>query len=810
MLTSPSVKDLDKIFFRKSKLVKYTDIKYIFFCNSLYKLLISFSFMEGEKKGIFVTFEGIDGCGKSTQIKKFVEYLFNQDKHNHVILTRNPYKDVNIRKILREDNDPLSKSNLLADMYINDRKVQIEEVVIPNLAMGHFVVSDRYKLSTVTYQAAQGLDMNELLHRHDGLPVPDITFVIDLPAVESSKRMKDEEGRSEHKFEANLDFLENVRQNYFKAKLLLPNEKIFIIDGSRDREIILKEIKSIFEKEILNKGNLKGKYKSMNDVPDFIKNKLGKYFSSVGGNIFVIQNLPSELTGGALARYSRSQTGMQLTIINEFLDENGNPSQEKGSELMDRVLNAYGDESVGELEGVHVGIENVSMIAIKTIEDRRIGGSPLEQSTRYVRYDQKDEEGKWRYLRPKEIMDCGLGVIYENINDRAFEVYSELIGKLQEYFRKIFPENEFEIDVMRNGEIKKAKKHELTLEEETRAFNTSYGFTIRCAALDVGRCVLPSSTISQLGILGNGRFFTKLLTTLKSSELEEEKEIANTLENELKKAIPTFIKWNRDDPKLFRERNERMREIANVLFYRMIPEAESVTLVERGEFLDEVITNALFSCSVISYNQILKQVKKLSYKEKMNIFKEYIGQRENRRDRTPRGLEASYPITFDLVGNFAEYRDLQRHRMLTQQRQLLTTELGFIMPAEIKEVGMEGDVLEVVKMMEELNKELKKRNLLVVSQYATLFNHRLRFVLGMNLREFQHLTELRTQPSGHFSYRAMTMEMANQLKKRDEWAERAIEFVNYSDPGNKISRAKEQSRIAGENLSKGVDSSCDL
>jgi hypothetical protein len=82
--------------------------------------------------------------------------------------------------------------------------------------------------------------------------------------------------------------------------------------------------------------------------------------------------------------------------------------------------------------------------------------------------------------------------------------------------------------------------------------------------------------------------------------------------------------------------------------------------------------------------------------------------------------------------------------------------------------------------------------------------------MGMNLREFQHLSEIRTQPSGHFSYRAMTMEMTNQLKKRDEWVEKAIEFVNYSDPGNKISRAKEQSRIAGENLSKGVDGSCDL
>lgn len=765
----------------------------------------------GDKRGIFIAFEGIDGCGKSTQIRKFVDYLFNKDKHHHIILTREPYKDTNIRKILREDKDPLSKADEIANLYVEDRKKHVEEVIIPNLEKGNFVVSDRYKLSTMTYQTAQGLSMIDLLKRHSGMPIPDATFVVDLSAVECARRMKKDSERDsgkEHKFEADLNFLENVRKNYFKAKEMLPEEKIFIIDGNRDIDEITKEIISIFEKEILDRRKVK--YKSMEEVPDYIKKKLGRYFSNVGGTIFVIQNLPSELTGGALARYSRSLTGMQLTIINEFFDENGEPSQEKGSELMDRVLNAYGDESVGELEGVHVGIENVSMIAIKTIEDRRIGGSPLEQSTRYVKYDSKDEKGKWRYLRPKEIINCGLGNIYEKINDRAFEIYSELVTKLQEYFKKQLPESEYEIEVTRDGKKICAKKKDLINEDEIKAFNTSYSFTIRCAALDVGRCILPSSTLSQLGILGNGRFFTKLLTTLKSSELIEEKDIGFKLEEELKKAIPTFIKWNKDDPKLFRERNEIMREIAKGLFSDIIPEAESVTLVNRGEDIDEIAANSLFPYTNISYNQILKEVKKFSYSVKIEILKEYIGKRETRRDRTPRGFEAGYPITFDLVGNFAEYRDLQRHRMLTQQRQLLTTELGFIMPAEVREVGMEIEVLEVVKMMEELNKELRRRGLLVASQYATLFNHRLRFLFGMNLREFQHLSEIRTLPQGHFSYRAMTMEMARKLKQRDEWTELANQFIDYSDPGNKISRAREQSRIAGENLAKGVDGSIDL
>ena len=149
------------------------------------------------------------------------------------------------------------------------------------------------------------------------------------------------------------------------------------------------------------------KYNSMGEVPDDIRSKLDNYFTNVGGTTFVIHGLPPELTGGALARYSRAKTGIQLTLLNEFLDENGNPSQQKGSELMDRVLNAFGDDSVGELEGTHVGLENISQLLTKEIEDRRIGGSPIEQSTRYVRYDEKDQQGKWSYLRQQELTEAG-------------------------------------------------------------------------------------------------------------------------------------------------------------------------------------------------------------------------------------------------------------------------------------------------------------------------------------------------------------------------------------------------------------------
>lgn len=764
------------------------------------------------KRGQFIVFEGIDGCGKTSQLKFFSEFLFSHDKHNHVLTTREPYKTLEIRKLVKDDPDPLSGAEKMTQIFLDDRKQHVEELITPALDKGWHVVSDRYKLSTIAYQSAQGLPMEHLIQIQSDLPVPDMTFIIDLPANIAAQRMAlEKEREAVHKFESNLDFLERVRLQFKRLKDILADEKIFVIDGSRSKEEIHAEIVSIYKRltEKPAESSSKARYMSMDDVPAPIKEELKKYFTDVGGDTFVITGLPAELTGGALARYSRASTGMQLTIVNEFLDDKGKPNQEKGSELMDRVLNAYGDDSVGELEGAHVGVENISQLAIKSIEDRRIGGSPIEQSTRYVKYDQKDKDGKWRYIRPKEIMSSPFASQFESVNDLAFEVYQEGINRLVEYFRIQFPESEFAIDVERNGSKVNLKKHQLTAEEE-KAFRTAYNFTIRCAALDVGRCVLPSSTLTHVGLFGNGRFFTNVITHMKSSELEEEHERAKDIERELNKVIPTFIKRNREVPHI-KEKNAHLRRVAYDLFPSIQPVAQWVDLLDNHEnYLDTLLASALYPYSNLSLRQILYEIQKMPEWKKIELFNSYVGKRETRRDRTGRGLEAGYPLTFDLVGCYAEYRDLQRHRMLTQQRQLLSVDLGFVMPPEMVTIGLEKEVEEVVRRMEELNHNLRNAGLLIPSQYATLFNHRLRFMLGMNLREFQHLSELRTQPAGHFSYRSMTMEMARAVKQKYPWAESAFKFVDYSDPGNKITRAKEQSRIAGKNLSTGVKGDVDF
>lgn len=202
--------------------------------------------MSIEKRGKFIAFEGIDGSGKTTQAWLLADKILNLSKYFHLLLTREPYKETEIRKILRQDDDPYSQAEKLAELFVNDRKKHVNEIILPNLNKQVHVISDRYKLSTLVYQSIQGVEFNKLLQMHSGLPVPDITFFIDVPAEVAIQRMK-QDSRNEQKFEKSPEFLEKLRQKYLEMPKLL-NENIIIINGNRDVETIHQEILMHVEK----------------------------------------------------------------------------------------------------------------------------------------------------------------------------------------------------------------------------------------------------------------------------------------------------------------------------------------------------------------------------------------------------------------------------------------------------------------------------------------------------------------------------------------------------------------------------------
>src|ERR1043165_8098753 len=139
-------------------------------------------------------------------------------------------------------------------------------------------------------------------------------------------------------------------------------------------------------------------FKSTYDFSDQEKSILDQHFSNTDKHVFALTT-PRQVDRGALmSRYSRSDKTMRRIFLDEFIN---NPT--RGEEFYHRVLQEYGDDSVAELGEAQIGIEWISNIAAKKIEDQRIGLSYLEKSSRYVAFDQK-VNGQYKYCREESIM----------------------------------------------------------------------------------------------------------------------------------------------------------------------------------------------------------------------------------------------------------------------------------------------------------------------------------------------------------------------------------------------------------------------
>src|SRR3989344_1631159 len=180
--------------------------------------------------------------------------------------------------------------------------------------------------------------------------------------------------------------------------------------------------------------------------------ELSKYVTNPAGDIFVVQNMQG-LAGAIFARYSRAHGGFREVLLKEFMKE-GSIDTKRADNLMERVLIAFGDESVGELEGTHLSLENISNLATKVIEDRRIGGSPIEQSSRYVVYNQLDDQGNFRYYRDKNIIASTHAQSFFDGMDEIFRTYISLVEPMSAFFKKLKPIEEAEYAIKPNDSTK--------------------------------------------------------------------------------------------------------------------------------------------------------------------------------------------------------------------------------------------------------------------------------------------------------------------------------------------------------------------
>ena len=510
------------------------------------------------------------------------------------------------------------------------------------------------------------------------------------------------------------------------------------------------------------------------------KKTLSDHFSNTEDNVFAIIT-PRQVDRGALmSRYSRTDKSMRRIFLDEFLK-----NKNRGEEFYDRVLLEYGDDSVAELGEAQIAIEGLSNIAVKKIEDRRIGLSYLEKSSRYVTWNKK-ENGKYRFYRDEKIMNSKFANEYEDSCNFSFETYSNNIEPMIQYIREKYPIEKYSFKDSTDKKEKLFSK--LKNESDIKSANMIYKGSTKAKALDILRGLLPSSTLTNVGITGNGRAFEYLLTILGSSELDEEQKLASKIKKELDTTIKSFVR--RADDKYGKAFQKYLKDVKNkskaitLKEIKSTPKVGTITKIvdyeTEKQALDKIITSIMYEQSPsTSYQNIMQQVKKMSKLKKIKIINEFAKIRTNRRHRPSRAFENTY-YTFDLCNNFGMFRDFHRHRALTLERQLLTTDHGYVLPNEIKILGLEKDFKECMnntkKTFEKIRNKFPEQ-----SQYVVNFAYNYPYFMKLNLREACHLIELRTIPQGHIDYRRVAQNMYNEINKVHPNLSKIMKFVDLKE-----------------------------
>ena len=202
------------------------------------------------KKGLFITFEGADGCGKTTQIKMLKDYLENSGYE--VVLTREPGAKglgEKVREILLNYDGEVS-DRCESFLFLADRAQNIDTIVNPAVKAGKIVLCDRHIDSTVAYQGyGRGLDLERInmLNRlaTDG-KTPDLTLVFDIDVETSMHRVGKNKDRMES---AGVEFHNKVRNGYLEIAKLNP-ERVKVIDGRETIEKVFENVKSVVNKTL--------------------------------------------------------------------------------------------------------------------------------------------------------------------------------------------------------------------------------------------------------------------------------------------------------------------------------------------------------------------------------------------------------------------------------------------------------------------------------------------------------------------------------------------------------------------------------
>jgi len=478
------------------------------------------------------------------------------------------------------------------------------------------------------------------------------------------------------------------------------------------------------------------------------------------GIISVLRNLPPEITGALCSRASRASGSLFEVLLKEYLypivdgsdpevakelDETVNFFKDHGFKnilnnqraqaFYSKWLSQYGDDSIAQITGTHVIVWGISQVAMKFIEDQRVGLEPIEKSTRYVNFGHK-VNGHYLYYTPRPDLErCGLLGEYTATMDHLFDTYVSLLEPLQKWLKANFNEKDSIL--------------------EKKAFDTLRG-------------LLPMSTLGQVAFRGNAQSFEYLINRTRKHPLGELRWFAHDLQVELDKEIPSLLlrvsdEKSSDYQTYLGRRYENVRALSAHNLVRS--QRAEVNLVEFDPDSEvKILAGILFQQSHGTWDHALATARSMNEENRKRVFDAYIPSRKGRWYKVGRAFENAY-LRFEIVMDAGSYRDLHRHRMMTQERQTFSAHHGFTTPVELMDAGLSDRFDDAIERATRffLKLEAVDRDL---AQYCVPLACRMRFYQWQNFRQLFWETELRTISQGHPDYRFIELEKYRLVKEK--------------------------------------------
>ena len=502
---------------------------------------------------------------------------------------------------------------------------------------------------------------------------------------------------------------------------------------------------------------------------------------SLTRRVYAVWGVPPETQAYAMAKYSRSAQGM-LESIAEL-------SQQRAAEFLETFYFQYGHASIADLAHLAVAFEQLSILAAIRVVDEPLWDGQ-ERSTRYQPFTRTG------YHVPDSIVGTPVEERYRAVCDGLFAEYQALSRELTELLKQV---------VARPGDMD----------------DGYYTRTLRARAFDVARHLLPLATRTSVGQISSARVLEGQISRLLSDPLPECRVIGEELKAACERpaeapllrriadslngsggdlralldagAAPTLVKYAA--PSAYRQRAPASLADAAARLLAGLPASPPGPLAElapSAPLEHELVATLLYrhDRGRRTYRQVLDFVAELPQADCQAVLDAALDGR-GKHDHLLREHRAGYPLTFELTMDVGAFRDMHRHRRCVQVVRDPDPADGYDDPADVFAAGLgeQGAALAAAAGLPERYRTVLDRAFEAAADLRPAFGDealyllpmaaRVRSLFKMDYAEAAYIAEIRTGPTGHFSYRRVAWAMREALRERHPLL---VESIRATDP----------------------------